>query len=118
MEKQILNLDSIVTLGKYNGKTVNEIIEKDRSAIVALSKKGLFFDDEVFAKARYTHIVNEAQFIMEIADRPKPKTIKPLKKDTENINKIIESLSTLENYSSNDYENEVDEDEDNETLYR
>ena len=109
MKNKKLNLNSIITVGKYNGKTVNEIIEEDRKAIIYLCQKGFYFEDEVFKKARYKHIIRDEKIIFEFVDKIKQKPQKIYKKDTENIKNIIEGLSTINNSSYDDKENYEDD---------
>lgn len=105
MNNEILSLDSIIKKGKFNGKTVNQIIENDRKEIINLVKKGYSFSDEVFEKAKFKHQVRDNNIVLEVVD--KPKTVnKPLNKDTEKLENIIESLSTISNCR---YINDIEE---------
>lgn len=104
MKNKKLNLDSVITAGKYKGKTVSQIVEENRKEILSLYKKGYDFEEEVFEKARYKHIIRDEKVFCEIVTRDSPKKIKTFKKDTANISKIIEELSTIDRTSSYDDE--------------
>lgn len=115
MKKEKLNLNSIITTGKYNGKTVEDIIYENKKEILELVRKGFDFEEEVYTKAGYKHTIRDQKFIFEFVDKPKQKDTKVYAKDTENVSKIIESLSTIDNISYSPYEDDEEETYDDET---
>ena len=98
----VLNADSIIEGGSFDGKSVSEILSNNRKDIFKLLKEGYYFTDEVLqtagikkkvddSKVRFTHEV----FIHE-------KDTKVYKKDKDNLSKIIKSLNTITNSIKDD----------------
>lgn len=93
-----LKLEDTFDCGRHEGKTVREVIEKDRKKIVSLSKEGYYFDDEVLRFARYTRTIRDERIILEFVDKKVIKDNKKYAKDsTEKAKKFIRDLSVLEN---------------------
>lgn len=98
----VLNADSIIEGGSFDGKSVSEILSNNRKDIFKLLKEGYYFTDEVLqtagikkkvddSKVRFTHEV----FIHE-------KDTKVYKKDKDSLSKIIKSLNTITNSIKDD----------------
>lgn len=93
-----LHLDSVIEAsGKYKGMTVQEVVDKKKSAVFQLIKKGLIFDDEVLKMCNITKTIRDRKVINVIVDHDKP-VMKKLAKDTASLKDILKEINTLEYY--------------------
>lgn len=106
-----LKLEDVFDRGRYEGKTVREVIEKDRKKIIALSKEGFYFDEEVLKFARFTRTVRDEKIIYEFVDKKPFVDKKKYTKDSiEKTKKFIQDLSVLDDNKYNlDKEDEIDD---------
>lgn len=113
-----LKLDDIFDNGKYQGRTVREVLEENRKNLVTLSKQGYFFSDEACEFARYKRTIRDEKIICEFIDRSKqPKEkIKCPKDSLEKARKFLRELSTLDNEKYIEDKN-IEVEEDIETSY-
>lgn len=99
--EELLHKDSVITEhGRYEGKTVEEIINKNRKAIFAMIKKGMRFNEEVLAMAHIKHIVHPPVVYTEIVHHDH-KSNKKYEKDTAKIDDILKEINTLEHEGDN-----------------
>lgn len=91
-------MDSVLYgINGYEGKTVQELVEKTGSRdIFKLIKRGYRFDDEVLNEAHIAREIRDDRVYWEIASHTSPKFKKELKKDTAAYDEIVESLSHVE----------------------
>lgn len=62
-EDEILHLDSVIEVeGRYSGMTVKEALSENRSAVMQMLKKGLYFGDDVLAYAGIRKIVKDESY--------------------------------------------------------
>jgi len=109
-----LHLDSVIEAsGKYKGMTVQEVIDKKKSAVFQLIKKGLIFDDEVLKVCNITKTIRDRKAINVIVDHDKP-AVKKLAKDTASLKDILKEINTLEYYED---EKNKETDENNDPNY-
>lgn len=106
----ILSMDSLIEgINGYEGKTVRELIEENRSNIFKLIKRGLRFDDEVLKEAHITKTIRDERTYNVIAEHSKPSAKKIYKKETASYEEIVESLSVIDNYEENKKEENIDD---------
>ena len=107
----VLTLDSTIeTTGRYNGKTVREILEKNRGDIMKLIKKGFRFDEEVLAAAHIKKTERERRSYNVIVDHDKNN--KTYEKDTASMKEILKQINTIDRIIDGYTENEIDEEPD------
>lgn len=87
-----LNIDDIITKGKYSGKTVKDIIENKKAVFEAL-KDGNFISEDVLNSINISKKVRNVSYKNEIVTHEKHNKIYP--KDTTSLNKILKELETL-----------------------
>ena len=106
---EILNKKSVIELtGRYNGKTVEEVLNKNRKSIFTLIKKGLCFDDEVLKEAHITKTIRDRHAYYEFERHAKDnKKYEKEKMSKDDVIKIVESL----NNDNIKYDDEEDEEE-------
>lgn len=97
MKNEVLTLNSIITKGKYKGKTISQIIDIDRKEIVNLFKKGYYFDNEVMEKSHFKRVTHDVKCENVIVEHCKEKNNKFYATDTKNINEILKDILTLDN---------------------
>lgn len=114
MNKGALGLEDKFEEGKYIGMTVDEVISKDRKALLSLSREGYDFKEEVFAKARFKRQKRDENVVLEIVSKPKFNDNKVYAKDVKSVKKIIEELSTVDKPF---HEENSDEEDKMETIY-
>ena len=91
----VLHLDSVIeTAGRYKGKTVQDVIDKKKSAIFQLIKKGVMFDDEVLKICNITKTIRDVRVYNVIVEHEK--STKKYEKDTASIKEIMKEINTLE----------------------
>lgn len=91
------DLDTVIDVRcSYRGMTVEAAIEKDRRCIMNLVKRyGLYFTDAVMERAHIKRTISNERVYNEFVERRMVAKPKVLKKDTESINKILDSLNVL-----------------------
>lgn len=90
---RIYNFDTVFQEGRYKGKTVQEVFDKDKSNIFKLIKKyGYSFDDEVLAAAHITKIIRNHEVRLEWEHHVADKNSKKYKKDTKTVEQILNEL--------------------------
>ena len=99
---QTLNFNTVLTDGKYNGKTVSEVFNKNPKFVFDTIKKWAIngindkeFADEVLKEAKITKIVHSETIFQEnfCVNRDLDETsYKKLKKDNKTIDQIIEEF--------------------------
>lgn len=98
---EILHKDSVITeKGRYKGKIVEEIINKNRKAIFAMIKKGIMFDDEVLEMAHIKKVEHPHTVTCEI-ERHSNKSHKKYEKDSAKLEDILKEINTLEHEGDN-----------------
>lgn len=105
-----LKLDDIFDEGKYQGKTVREILIENRKNLITLSKQGYYFSDDACEFAGYKRSIRDEQFAQEFINKPKQlkeKTKCP-KDSIEKTRKFLRELSTLDNDKYFDIKEEDD----------
>lgn len=98
---EVLHKDSVISdHGRYEGKTVEELVNKNRRAIFAMIKKGVIFDEEVLAMAHIKHVVHPTVVYNEIVHHDNtPK--KKYEKDKAKLEDILKEINTLEHEGDN-----------------
>ena len=91
----VLHKNSEITTGRYKGKTVNEVLEKDKKEIFYLIKKGVSFDDEVLSMSGITKKTSNVRFSQVFVEHAKDNKI--YEKDTASLSKILKELRTIDN---------------------
>lgn len=98
---EILHKDSVIAdHGRYEGKTVEDVLTKNRKAIFAMIKKGVMFDDEVLAMAHIKHVVHPSVVYTEIVHHDNKPT-KKYEKDNAKLEDILKEINTLEHEGDN-----------------
>ena len=98
---EILHKNSVITEhGRYEGKSVDEVITRNRKAIFSMIKKGVMFDDEVLSIAHIKKIEHPHTVTCEI-ERHANKSTKKYEKDTAKIDEILKEINTLEHEGDN-----------------
>lgn len=111
MNQKLLKLNSVVeSEDKYNGLSVNDLIEK-KGTIFQMIKKGYQFDDEVLSKCNISHTVKEHKIELVISEHEKDR--KRYKKDTASLKEIIKEIEVLD-YGN--YEEPAENDNDTEEI--
>ena len=112
-EENLLNLESIIeSSDKYNGKKVEELVQK-KGTIFQMIKKGYRFDDEVLKMANITKTIRDHKTELVIVDHEKD--TKKYKKDTASLKEIIKEIDVLD-YDGYEEKPELNND-DEETEY-
>ena len=110
--KKIYDLDSIVEEGRYKGKKVAEIAEKNKKEIMRLIReKGYVFSDSVLEACNFVKKVKNVRVENVIVEHEKDNHT--YEKDTMSVSRILKAISTIENgelYFS-DIENSINSDE-------
>ena len=98
---EILHKDSVISdHGRYEGKTVEEVVNKNRTAIFTMIKKGVMFDDEVLSMAHITKTEHAHTAYCEI-EKHINRSNRKYEKDTAKIDEILNELNTLEHDGDN-----------------
>ena len=85
------NFESILPEGRYKGKTVREVFDKNKSSIFKLIKRyGYSFSDDVLAEAHIRKISSEHHAYLEWEHHATDN--KRLKKDTKTIEEILDEM--------------------------
>lgn len=111
------DLDTIIDVRcSYRGMTVGAAIEKDRRCIMDLVKRyGLYFTDAVMEKAHLKRTISNERVYNEFVERRTVSKPKVLRKDTESVDKILDSLNVLSNIPVEENDEVADGEE--ETTY-
>ena len=89
---KIYNLKTTIDIGEYAGLTVAEALEKNKKSIFQMIKEHkLYFSDEVLELANITKIIHDHNPKLEW-EKHESKTHKKLKKDTKNLDEIMDEL--------------------------
>lgn len=106
-----LKLEDTITLGKYKGKTVREMIDKNpdkaKKNILNYLRQGLYFDDEVINEVGLKKIVHEPTVKLVVVEHKSDN--KTLPKDRAKLSTILKDLHTIDNSIDNFM---IDDDED------
>ena len=97
----ILTMDSTLKGGKYNKKTVSEIVGI-KGAIFSLIKDGYQFDDDVLKEAHILKVIHNVKSYSRVGGDDCYKVAEPLKKDTESVKHIISELNKLDGGEKSD----------------
>ena len=88
----IYHFDTVLQEGRYKGKTVQEVFDKNKDTIFKLIKKyGYSFDDEVLAAAHITKTVSNHRTYLEW-EHHSAENVKKLRKDTKSIEEILDEF--------------------------
>ena len=109
----ILNLDSVLeTNGRYNGKTVRQIVENNRNEIMRLIKKGYNFGNDVL-EAAHIKKSESAHVISNVICEHEKKSGKVYEKDTATMKEILHDINTIDrmidDFKEGESENENEE---------
>ena len=105
---KIYNLKSTIDVGEYAGLTVAEVLEKNKKSIFQMIKEHkLYFNDEVLELAGITKVIREHKPGIEW-EKHESKSNKKLKKDTKNLDEIMDELE--EDRHKLVFEEEINED--------
>lgn len=94
---ELLHLNSTISSAdKYNGKTVQDIIETaKKGTIFQLIKRGYMFDDEVLKLCNITKTIRDRRTYNVISEHA-AKDTKKYKKDTATLKEILKEINTIE----------------------
>ena len=111
------DFNTVLPEGRYKGKTVEEVFQNNKKSIFSLIKQyGYSFSDDVLKEAGIKKIIRDREAHWEIErDIKKGKQEKKLKKDTKNIEQILDELEESRNQSLKRKEREEKDDQEKET---
>lgn len=90
---KIYNFYTVLEEGRYKGKTVREVFDKDKSNIFKLIKKyGYSFSDDVLKSANITKIVRNREVKLEWPRHAPDKNAKKYRKDTKTLEQILDEF--------------------------
>ncbi len=88
----IFNFDSILPEGRYKGKTVREVFDKNKGSIFKIIKRYHYsFSDDVLEAAHITKIEHEHHSYIEW-EHHSAENMKKLKKDTKSLDEILDEM--------------------------
>ena len=98
----VLNINSKIEGGKYDGKTINSILKSNKKEIFNLIKEGYIFDDEVLALAGIVKKIKSNTFKQIVVDHDSDNKI--YEKDTMSVAKIINDISTIDKMNYKEFD--------------
>jgi hypothetical protein len=96
----MLNINSEVTIGKYKGKIIKDILKNDKKEIFNLLKQGVSFDDNVLSLAGIRKNIRNVKITQVFTEYEKDTKI--YEKETISLSKILKEIRTLDNVSETD----------------
>lgn len=96
----MLNINSEVTIGKYKGKIVKDVLKNDKKEIFNLLKQGVLFDDNVLSLAGIRKNIRNVKITQVFTEHEKDTKI--YEKETISLSKILKEIRTLDNISETD----------------